>query len=267
MFAGGVAQADELRSYYYDRLWRSWSRLQRAAALALNGAPVAPRAWRMGFHARNLAEIDARRRPGARLGAFLDQDERKGIHAIVNAAGIPLERNPLKNKALFERACRAAGLPLPMAVDNAATAAALPALIAKPRFGSKGRGVIRYVRAPDGGLRASDGSATVARADIAAWLAREQARGRIVQQCLAVDPALAAISPGALPTLRVVTLLDEVGEPEVTDVALRLSLAAERAADNFNIDNLVAPIDPATGRIGMALRRTRAGFAETATTR
>ena len=62
------------------------------------------------------------------------------------------------------------------------------------------------------------------------WLARERSEGRIVQQCLSVDPALAAISPGALPTLRVVTVLDERGVPEVTDIALRLSLADTAAA-------------------------------------
>jgi hypothetical protein len=265
MFAGKAPCFDELRGFYYGRLWQEWSMAQRSAALALNGAPIAPRAWRMGFHARNLAEIDARRRPGARLEAFLDQDERKGIHAIVNHAGLPLDSNPLKNKALFEQACRSAELPLPATIETPADAEAFPALISKPLFGSKGKGVVRLIRQPDGALQSSDGATKILRADIPPWLASEQANGRIVQECLSVDPALAAISPGALPTVRVVTMLDERGNPEVTDCALRLSLDGARAADNFNIDNLVVPVDPATGTMGPALRRTAGGFSESVT--
>lgn len=263
MFVGGGA-CDDLRAYYYRRLWQQWGVTDRALALGLNGAPLNRRAWRMGFRPGNLAEIDLRRRDGARIAAFLDQDERKGIHAIVNHAGLPLDRNILKNKTLFERTCRAAGLPLPEDIADAERAQAMTALIAKPMFGSKGKGVVRLLRQPDGALLSSDGEISVARADIAAWLKRERESGRIVQQCLAVDPALAAISPGALPTVRVVTVLDEHGAPEVTDCALRLSLDDERAADNFNMDNLVAPIDAVTGALGPALRRVAGGFAETA---
>ena len=48
------------------------------------------------------------------------------------------------------------------------------------------------------------------------------AAGGVIQRCLATHDALADMSPGALPTLRVVTCLDEVGTPE----AVRLTEAA-----------------------------------------
>jgi hypothetical protein len=268
-FAGGAGGTTELRAYYYDRLWRQWSRAERALGLTLNGLPFASsglaiRAWRSGFRRRNLAEIEARRRYGARIEAFLDQDERKGIHAIVNRAGLPLERNVLKNKLLFEQSCRAAGLPLPQSVHSVSELGEYPALISKPRFGSKGQGVHRLIRQHDGGLRSSDGLIAIPAGEVGEWLFREQAEGRIVQECLSVHPALADISPGALPTLRVVTVLDERRQPEITDMALRLSLANDRAADNFNIDNLVAPVDLRSGLLGPALRRKDGGFAESA---
>lgn len=264
VFAGRRGDAShDLRAYYYGRLWDQWGMADRAVGLALNGAPLKPRAWRMGFRPHNLMEIDARRRSDARMEAFLDQDERKGIHAIINHAGLPLDANALKNKALFERACRAAGLPLPETISRSEQAGHHAALISKPMFGSKGKGVVRLVRQPDGGLRSSDGAITVVRGDISAWLARELAAGQIVQECLSVARDVAPISPGALPTVRAVTVLDERGVPEVTDCALRLSLDDARAADNFNIDNLVAPIDLQTGVLGTALRRVAGGFAET----
>jgi hypothetical protein len=267
-FAGGLADTGELRAYYYDRLWREWTPRQRLAALALNGAPngatgIAMRAWRLGFRRRNLAEIEARQRREARFGAFLDQDERKGLHAIINAAGLPLQTNILKNKALFESHCRQAGLPLPPSVETAEDARSHDALISKPRFGSKGKGVQKLVRQTDGGFRSSEGRLRVEAGDVAAWLARERAAGRIVQRCMAAHETVRAISPGALPTLRIVTVKDEHGAPEATDIALRLSLSAERAADNFNIDNLVAPVDRDTGAMGCALRRVGNRFTET----
>lgn len=267
---GGARSTDDPRSYYYDRLWRIWSPAQRSAARALSGAFVpaaflsesAAQARKLGFATANLAEILTRRAPDARLETFFDQNERKGIHAIINAGGLPLDANPLKNKHRFDVACRAAGLPLPATVGSEEDALRHDALISKPQFGSKGKGVRRFMREGSGAWQSSDGAIRIERGQFGSWFAREQSRGRIVQQCLAPHPSVAAMSPGALPTLRVMTCLDENGAPEVTDIVLRLSLAQDRAADNFNADNLVASVDSATGLIGPALRRTEDGFVE-----
>lgn len=273
IFEGGARNTDDPRSYYYDRLWHQWSWEQRLAARMLSRvlAPAAllggaaAQARNLGFAPGHLAEILARRAPGSRLELFFDQNERKGIHAIINAGGLPLNANPLKNKHRFDAACREAGLSLPATIVSEHDACRFDALISKPQFGSKGKGVRRFVRISGGEWRSSDGAIRLQSGDLGRWLAHERSRGRLVQQCLAPHASVAAISPGALPTLRIVTCLDEGGVPEVTETMLRLSLAQDRAADNFNADNLVASVEQATGLIGPALRRTRRGFVEHAT--
>ncbi|PZU58863.1 MAG: hypothetical protein DI547_08800 [Sphingobium sp.] len=268
VFRDDAGTGETLRAYYYGRLWRGWDASQRAAAVAL-GRLTMPlptndltrQARHLGFRRRNLLEIEARRLPDAALDHFLDQDERKGLHAIVNHAALPLDRNPLKNKALFEARCTGAGLPIPVAISDATAARHFPSLISKPGMGSKGKGVLRMVRQPDGDWQSSDGALSVRADQLVDWIAKERARGRIVQQCMVAHASLADLSPGALPTLRVVTMRDEAGTFEVVDTALRLSLAAERAADNFSMDNLVAPVG-SDSRIGPALRRSGEGFSE-----
>lgn len=257
-----------LRAHYYGRLWDSWGLGARKMADLLHrrvhatgSDALARQARALGFRTGNLREIHQRRRVDAPLADFLDQDERKGIHAIVNHPALPLHTNPLKNKALFEARCRAGGLALPAVITDARDAAAHDALIVKPGMGSKGKGVVRLVRQDSGDWRASDGSMNVAADDLGPWIARRRHDGWIVQQCMTVHPDLAELSPGALPTLRIVTVRNEYGAFEVVDTALRLSLASDRAADNFNMDNLVAPI-AADAVLGPALRRTGGGFAE-----
>lgn len=262
----GVAPADAAtpRSFYYAKLWQHWSSRQRTVALGLaaarstgavrdllNGDRGALAARWTGFSPALRREIEQRRRADACLSAFLDQEERKGLHALLNPVAVPFDRNVLKNKASFEARCEEAALPVPRSLWAGLDEA--EALIVKPQYGSKGKGVRRFDRQAAGDWQEAGGPWRVAAADFAGWIDRMTARGQIVQECLAVDPSLADISPGALPTLRVVTCRNEVGAPEVTDVALRLSLSAG-AVDNFNADNLVCGVD-ARGFAGPALRR------------
>ncbi|MFC3712452.1 sugar-transfer associated ATP-grasp domain-containing protein [Sphingoaurantiacus capsulatus] len=253
--------ANGLRGYYYRRLWDGWSMAQRTLAKALTAARYgaaarrgALAAWRLGFTPTMFDEVEARRQPGAALAAFLDQDERKGVHALLNPGALPFDANPLKNKARFAAFCAAQGLPAPRPGPGA------DGLIVKPRYGSKGRGVRRLERR-DGQWVANDGE-IIAALSMSRWVAAQEAGGMIVQELLRTNPALRSISPGALPTLRITTCLNEKGVPEVADVALRLSLGDDRAADNFNADNLVCGVDRASGRLGPALRRIAGGFAE-----
>lgn len=268
IFRTAAGRDDGLRAAYYGRLWDGWGIGARAIADLLHrrdhatgSDALARQARALGFRPGNLREIHQRRRTDAPLADFLDQDERKGIHAIVNHAALPLHSNPLKNKTLFEAWCRAGGLALPAVIAGARDTAAHDALIVKPGMGSKGKGVVRLMRRDNGDWRASDGSLHIAAADLDPWIAHCRQAGWIVQQCMAVHPDLAELSPGALPTLRIVTVRNEHDAFEVVDVALRLSLASDRAADNFNMDNLVAPVG-LDAVLGPALRRTGGGFAE-----
>jgi len=261
---------EELRGFYYRRLWQQWSPRQRVLARTLTALRWGPsvaaarhlggralEAWQLGFAPESLAEIDARIRPDARPAAFLDQHERKGVHALINPGAMPFGANLLKNKRRFTRYCAAQQLATAAAIDDPSGA---DGLIIKPQYGSKGRGVRRIERRGSQWV-ANDGE-IIATADLPAWLAAQRARGLLVQELLRTERALALLSPGALPTLRITTCLDEGGTPEIVDVALRLSLAPDHAADNFNADNLVCGVDTASGRLGLALRRTATGFDE-----
>lgn len=227
---------------YHDGLAQHWTPAQRVAGhmlcvLGLGG-------W---TQAERLYLSDAVRDCG------LSMRDRKGLHRLLNPAAFPLVNNALKNKQLFARA--AAGLPLPDACDPDrcdlnAWIAMQDDIIAKPSFRSKGQGVERFVRDGD---QWRNGERLLEPARLIAHLRRVWARGGVIQKRLPTHAALADMSPGALPTLRIVTCLDEDGVPEICDMALRLSVGGPRPVDNFNAGNLVLAVT-ADGRCGPAWR-------------
>lgn len=227
---------------YHAGLIRRWTPAQRLAGHLL--AALGRGGW---TPAERLYLGDAVREQG------LSMRDRKGLHRLLNPAAFPLAANPLKNKQLFAQA--AAGLPLPDACDPDRQDLDLwlsgqEDIIAKPSYRSKGQGVERFVR--DGnGWRGGDRVMDAAR--LAAHLRRVWRQGGVIQQRLPTHEALAAMSPGALPTLRIVTCLNEQGAPEICDMALRLSAGGPRPVDNFNAGNLVLAVDGA-GRCGPAWR-------------
>ncbi|WP_375404184.1 sugar-transfer associated ATP-grasp domain-containing protein [uncultured Sphingomonas sp.] len=180
--------------------------------------------------------------------AGLSMAERKGLHRVLNSAAFPLRDNPLKNKLLFARHAALHRLPVPATFDADAGSidellARCAAVIVKRNYSSKGQGIAAFARGPDGW-----------RPDDAAALARASRRGAVIQERLAPHPMLADLSPGALPTMRVMTCLDEAGEPEECGVVLRLSAGGPRPVDNFNAGNLAVAVD-GSGRCGRALHR------------
>jgi hypothetical protein len=89
-----------------------------------------------------------------------------------------------------------------------------------------------------------------------ALLARLADRSRhiplVVQQRLRPHPELAEITTGALPTCRVVSCLDENGEPEVVAAMFRSSIGRNVTVDNMHAGGMGALIDIATGTLGRA---------------
>jgi hypothetical protein len=224
---------NRLLALYRDGLARHWSVGDRAlgslvAALRLDGWSVAER----GFIS---PEIRA---------AGLSMRARKGVHRLLNPAAFPLGVSPLKNKTLFATHVAAHALPAPETFDAAlgsleAWLARRDAVIAKPSYSSRGRGVALLV---------CDDPPALARR-----LRPLLEAGGVVQEKATTHPDLADLSPGALPTLRVVTCLDEAGEPEVCAVVLRLGSGGPRPVDNFNAGGLAVAIDQA-GRAATAYR-------------
>ncbi|GLK81344.1 sugar-transfer associated ATP-grasp domain-containing protein [Methylopila turkensis] len=267
LFARGRPSATDLSALYFDSLWRHWSPGHRAIGLGLSAAATArllgaPRSdWWRGWDAAEQALL-----AGARdADAHLAMAARKGLHRLINPGAYPLSANPLKNKRLFAERCRAAGLPAPetfLGDDGALGSwiASQTAVIVKPNYASKGVGVVAYQRAGDGwrsgGRALSHGEALAALA--AAWRA-----GAVAQAACAPHPRLAHLSPGALPTLRVMTAVNECGAVEACDRVLRLSAGGPRPVDNFNAGNIVASVT-ADGRIGRGFRRAGAEVVELA---
>jgi Sugar-transfer associated ATP-grasp len=74
----------------------------------------------------------------------------------------------------------------------------------------------------------------------------------IIQPRLVNHPALTDISNDALSTVRVFTIRNELGEPEVTNVAFRMAIGTNSVVDNFHQGGLAASINLQTGKIGEA---------------
>lgn len=227
---------------YHDGLARHWTPVQRLMGHILS--VIALGGWSRDERLYLGAAV---RRQG------LSMRDRKGLYRLLNPAAFPLTTNPLKNKQLFAR--MAVGLPLPDAcdldVDDLDTwLAGQDDIIAKPSYRSKGQGVARFTR--DGDRWRSD-ARRITTPLLAAHLRRIWRQGGVIQTRLPTHAALVDLSPGALPTLRVVTCLNEEGVPEICDVALRLSAGGPRPVDNFNAGNLVLAVD-ADGRCDTAWR-------------
>ncbi|HUD93080.1 sugar-transfer associated ATP-grasp domain-containing protein [Sphingobium sp.] len=183
--------------------------------------------------------------PDAVRQAGLSMRDRKGMHRLLNQGAFPFAANPLKNKQLFAEVAQAAGLPVAASCDPARHdlehwLAGETDIIAKPSFRSKGQGVERFQRG-EAGWYGIDGA--IADARLLARLRALCQAGGVIQRRLPTHHVLESLSPGALPTLRVVTCLNEAGVPEACGLALRLSAGGVRPVDNFNAGNLVLGVD------------------------
>lgn len=247
-----VDHPDPLLAAYFAPLIARWDTRERTAARMID------RCW-VGVG----AEEPARRfgipmgewplcRGQVAAGGYVSMAARKGMHRVINPGAFPLKANHFKDKSLFARAAADAGLPIPdTLVDEPDAAEWLTrheTVMVKPSFSSKGEGIHRYRRARNVWF-GSDGRqhGDVAFARIVSNMLR--ARG-VVQAAATTDAAYGDISPGALPTLRVVTLRDEAGNPEVAMRVLRVG-GGVRPVDNFGAGGL-AMVIAADGSAGTA---------------
>jgi hypothetical protein len=63
---------------------------------------------------------------------------------------------------------------------------------------------------------------------------------------------LAVLTAGALPTVRVLTCLNEKGEPEVMTAMLRMSFGKNRTVDNLHAGGIGALVDVGSGKLSKA---------------
>jgi hypothetical protein len=184
------------------------------------------------------------------LASYIRRFEDAAINKRLNPLGWT-EDCALADKARFAERCREAGLPhaesvaivdrgrIDLLVDPAGAM-----LVAKPVDGEGGGGVrMLGAFADPGALRAA-----------LAALGR-QARGRlVVQHRIATHPALADLALNALPTVRIVTMLDESGRPELVSATFRCASDPAARIDNMKAGGLIVPVDLTRGTLGLACR-------------
>ncbi|MDZ4371444.1 MAG: sugar-transfer associated ATP-grasp domain-containing protein [Phenylobacterium sp.] len=182
------------------------------------------------------------------LDGYIRRFEDAALNKIINPLGWG-GRCLLADKLRFEARCRATGLPQPeMVATLAAGRLAFDAdprgrdLVAKPADGEGGDGVRILPAVGD-------------RAALATLVGRLDSRSDwLIQARVIGHPALADVSLNALATIRVVTILDEAGAPEVVSATLRFASRAEAVVDNMKGGGLIAAVDLETGRLGPGRR-------------
>jgi hypothetical protein len=153
----------------------------------------------------------------------------------------------LADKVRFQARCAAASLPCPQTVavvrdgrvDLRAELAGRD-LVLKPADGEGGDGVVILERVAD-----------------AADLAARVPRGRgvfLVQAKVLTHPALRDLALNALPTVRIVTMLDETGGAEVVSATLRFASVRGARVDNMKAGGLIAAVDLPLGVLGVACK-------------
>jgi len=125
-------------------------------------------------------------------------------------------------------------------------------LFVKPTKGRGGRGAERWDRAGAGTFAGPAEERLEGRELLERLLARSRREPLIVQPRLAPHPDLAEITAGALPTVRMLTCLDEKRGPEVMASMLRTSFGKNVTVDNLHAGGIGALVDVDSGALSMA---------------
>jgi hypothetical protein len=125
-------------------------------------------------------------------------------------------------------------------------------LFVKPVAGRGGKGAQRWDCAAPGNSQ-SPGGERLSREMLYARL-REQSRDvpLLVQQRLRNHAVLEPLNNGALSTVRVLTCLNERGEPELVGAAMRMAIGSNHVVDNLHAGGIATAVDLETGVLGPA---------------
>jgi hypothetical protein len=286
--AGSVptnSAAQAIRQVFARRYWRPESlseALELTTGLIL--APLAVPLAALWFTARNGPII--RRREGKGLAAqFLEQlrlyasagivgpwyyilslhrdgqrraptflqrcETKRGIYALLKAES----PSPLGDKKAFAERCAAIGVrcvACELVVDRGEPdPGALPDcdLFAKPLTGCGGRGAERWDRIA--GRTWRNGKRILGDRALVTHL-RSKGLPFVVQKRVRPHPALAVLTSGAVPTVRAITCIDDMGKPELVAAVFRMSIGANRTVDNIHAGGLACAVSLADGTLGPA---------------
>jgi hypothetical protein len=125
-------------------------------------------------------------------------------------------------------------------------------LFVKPNKGKGGRDAQRWDHIGDGCFRSAKGKVLTEEALHERLVKESRSEKLIVGTRLVNHPTVADLSNGALSTVRIVTCLDERGDPEVITAVLRMPQGENVIIDNFHAGGIAAEVDIETGRLGRA---------------
>lgn len=203
-------------------------------------------------------------RPGAAARArdYLTRGQTKygAFHMLAEARS---SNSPLKDKLLFSSFCaerHVAAIPVLLSAQDGElqgpirTAKELPRidLFVKPARSRGGRGAERWDYLGNGIYQQIGGPTLSAEEFLERLRSLSLGRPYIVQQRARNHPAIADLSNGALNTFRVLSCLDERGQPEVVGAVLRIATRGNVIVDNVHAGGLAAAVDLETGRLSPA---------------
>lgn len=170
------------------------------------------------------------------------------------------EPSPLKDKLAFAHWCSDRGIRCVQPLLHFAggsmigNVSVLPRcdLFAKPVTGKGGRGAERWDFVAPGQYHHPDGVSLTEERLIARWRESSAKTVLLVQPRLTNHPAIADLGSGALSTVRILTCLDEAGEPEAIGAAMRMSVGQNRTVDNFHAGGIAATVELHSGRLSRA---------------
>jgi hypothetical protein len=125
-------------------------------------------------------------------------------------------------------------------------------LFVKKIEGRGGIGAEPWLAQPNGRYRNNKGEECAGEDLIARVLGYSKQADYLIQARLVNHPDLADLTPGALSTVRLLTILNEAGEPEAVNAAFRMAISRTSAVDNFHAGGIAAAVDMATGSLGAA---------------
>lgn len=169
----------------------------------------------------------------------------------------PRKGTPLNNKGRFTVYCAEHGIrcvPTLMELKGEHPGRPLPDedLFIKPTTGRGGHGAERWDRIGASSFRGPAGQARSGDELLAQLVEHSRNHPLIIQPRLRAHPDLQGITAGALPTIRVLTCLDEHGQPEVIAAIMRMSVGGNRTVDNLHAGGIGALIDLRTGAMSKA---------------
>ena len=187
-----------------------------------------------------------------RAPTFLQRCETKrGVYALLKDES----PSPIGDKEAFAQGCAAAGLRsagCELVIDGREIdPEALPDcdLFVKPLKGCGGKGAERWDRIAARSW--SMGGETVGDSELVRHF-RSKGLPLVVQRRVRPHSALEALTSGALPTVRALTILDEQGQPELVAAVFRMSIGANRTVDNIHAGGLACAVSLGDGTLGIA---------------